>query len=97
MFEEAFSHGVGLGFAYSDRDGQPSQRRVEPHGLLVEPPVWYVLARDVDKRKPRTFRMDRISRPRVLPDIVFRPDVSVIRAQLPDQNRWHPLIGRWTD
>ena len=26
-----------------------SQRRVAPHGLLVEPPVWYVLAHDVDK------------------------------------------------
>jgi predicted DNA-binding transcriptional regulator YafY len=97
MFEKAFTNGLGLGFVYGDREGRQSQRRVEPHGLLVEPPVWYVLARDLDKREPRTFRMDRISRPRILSDIVFRPDVSVIRAQLPDQNRWHPLIGRWAD
>ena len=87
----------GLGFSYSDREGPPSQRRVEPHGLLVEPPVWYVLARDVDKREPRTFRMDRISRPRILTDIVFRPDLIVIEAQLPDRERWRPLIGRWND
>jgi predicted DNA-binding transcriptional regulator YafY len=97
LFEEAFSNGVGLGFVYRDRRGQQSHRRVEPHGLLVEPPVWYVLARDVDKREPRTFRMDRISRPRLLSDIVFTSDVSVIRAQLPDQDRWRPLTGRSTD
>ena len=97
LFEEAFSNGVGLGFVYSDRQGQQSHRRVEPHGLLVEPPVWYVLARDLDKQEPRTFRMDRISRPRILSGIVFRPDVSVIRAQLPDHDRWRPLTGRWTD
>jgi predicted DNA-binding transcriptional regulator YafY len=97
LFEAAFSNGVGLGFVYSDREGRQSQRRVEPHGLLAEPPVWYVLGRDVDKEEPRTFRMDRISRPRILTDIVFRPDITVIQAQLPDQDRWRPLIGRWAD
>lgn len=97
LFEAAFSNGVGLGFVYSDREGRQSQRRVEPHGLLVEPPVWYVLSRDVDKGEPRTFRMDRISRPRILANILFRPDITVIQAQLPDQDRWRPLIGRWAD
>ena len=97
LFEAAFSTGLGLGFTYRDREGRQSQRRVEPHGLLVEPPVWYVLARDVDKREPRTFRMDRISRPRILADIVFRPDLTVIQVQLPDRDRWRPLLGRWTD
>lgn len=97
LFEEAFSNGIGLGFVYSDREGRQSDRRVEPHGLLVETPVWYVLGRDVDQGQPRTFRMDRISRPRIVADIVFRPDISVMRAQLPDQERWQPLIGRWAD
>jgi predicted DNA-binding transcriptional regulator YafY len=97
LFEEAFSNGVGLGFLYSDREGRQSQRRVEPHGLLVESPVWYVLARDVDKGEPRTFRMDRIARPRILADVLFRPDITVIQAQLPDRDRWRPLIGRWAD
>jgi predicted DNA-binding transcriptional regulator YafY len=97
LFEQAFSDGVGLGFVYIDREGRQSQRRVEPHGLLVEPPVWYVLARDVDKGEPRTFRMDRISRPRILGDIRFRPDPTVIQIQLPDRERWRPLSGRWTD
>lgn len=96
LFEKAFSSGIGLGFHYTDRAGQPSSRRVEPHGLLVEPPVWYVVSRDVDKGEPRTFRMDRISRPRLLPEIAFRPDLLLIQAQLPDAERWRPLTGRWS-
>lgn len=96
LFEDAFSAGLGLGFQYTDRLGRPSSRRVEPHGLLVETPVWYVLARDVDKAEPRMFRMDRISRPRILDEVVFRPDPDVIRAQLPDLDRWRPLTGRWS-
>jgi predicted DNA-binding transcriptional regulator YafY len=47
LFEQAFSAGLGLGFGYCDRDGRHSQRRIEAHGLLVEPPVWYLLARDI--------------------------------------------------
>jgi predicted DNA-binding transcriptional regulator YafY len=96
LFEEAFSDGIGLGFQYTDSSGRTSARRAEPHGLLVEPPVWYVLARDVDKNVPRTFRMDRIARPRLLREITFRPDVLVIRAQLPESDRWRPLSGSWT-
>ncbi len=96
LFEQAFSSGIGLGFHYTDREGKRTVRRVEPHGLLAEPPVWYVLGRDVDKAEPRTFRMDRIARPRLLEDVVFRPDLRVIQSQLPDLDRWRPLTGKWT-
>ncbi len=93
FFEEAFSVGCGLGFHYTDRDGKRSVRCIEPHGLLATPPVWYLLARDVEKGTPRTFRMDRIARPKLLRDIVFRPDSAVIQAQLPHGERWEPLTS----
>lgn len=93
LFEEAFSKGVGLGFQYTDRLGACSSRRVEPHGLLVQTPVWYVLGRDLDKDEPRTFRMDRILRPRLLPEVRFRPDLGIIEAQLPDRDCWRPLTA----
>ncbi len=96
LFEEAFTSGIGLGFHYRDRSGKATVRRVEPHGLLVETPVWYILGRDVDKGQPRMFRMDRIAQPRLLPDVCFKPDVRVIQEQLPDLEHWHPLSGRWT-
>jgi predicted DNA-binding transcriptional regulator YafY len=96
LFEQAFSGGLGLAFSYTDREGRASSRRIEPHGLLVEPPVWYVLARDVAKGEPRMFRMDRIARPKLLPEIVFRPDVRILEAQLSDHACWRPLTGSWT-
>jgi len=94
LFEEAFSRGLGLGFHYVDRDGGRSTRRIEPHGLLVQTPVWYVLARDVDKGEARMFRMDRIARPWLVRDIGFRPDIGVFLVQFPDRGRWRPLLGR---
>lgn len=91
LFEEAFGRGAGLGFHYADRVGQRTLRRVEPHGLLVQTPVWYLLARDADKGEPRMFRMDRISSPRLLGEIRFTPDARVIQAQLPAGPDWQPL------
>jgi predicted DNA-binding transcriptional regulator YafY len=92
-FEQAFSRGHGLGFDYRDRNGQRSTRRTEPHGLLVQSPVWYLLTRDIDKDGPRMFRMDRISRPHVLPELHFRPDAAVIWSQLPEDCEFWPLLG----
>lgn len=93
LFDEAFSKGLGLGFHYTDREGKRSERRIEPHGLLVETPVWYLLAKDLDKLAPRTFRMDRILRPQLLPDVRFRPDMRVVEVQLPDTECWRPLAA----
>lgn len=86
-FEAAFD-GVGLGFDYRDAHGRISHRRVEPHGLLVQPPVWYVLARDLDRGVPRMFRMDRMTRPRLLTSVRFSPDMdAVLDPTLPDDFR----------
>ena len=45
---------------YVDRDGEASERRVEPHRLVSTGRRWYLLADDVDRRDWRTFRVDRI-------------------------------------
>lgn len=52
-----------LRFAYRDRDGQPSRRRVEPHRLVHTGRRWYLLAWDDDREDWRTFRVDRIVPP----------------------------------
>jgi predicted DNA-binding transcriptional regulator YafY len=59
-FEEAFTAGRALAFGYVDRRGVATERRAEPHGLLLQVPVWYLLAWDLDRRAPRMFRLDRI-------------------------------------
>lgn len=91
VFDEAFTEHRGLAFAYTDRDGRRSKRSIEPHGLLLEPPVWYILALDLAIHKPRMFRMDRISRPRLLHDHLFREDLAMIRTQVPNHARWRAL------
>ena len=82
-FERAFSDGLGLGFTYTDAKGRTDCRRIEPHGLLVRAPLWYILAWDVHRDAARTFRMDRIQRPAVQTRMRFAPrPVSLIRDAL---------------
>jgi predicted DNA-binding transcriptional regulator YafY len=58
--ERAFIAGRTLALDYVDRNGAPTTRVVEPHGLLVAPPLWYLLAHDRLRGEPRMFRVDRI-------------------------------------
>ncbi len=85
-FEKAFHLGRTLAFTYVDRNGATSRREVEPHGLLVQVPAWYVLGLDVARDLPRMFRLDRMSRPAVLeqaftprPFTVFEPLLTDVR------------------
>lgn len=93
LFELSFSTRRALGFHYVDAKGAKSKRRVEPHGLLVQAPIWYLLSRDLDKAEPRMFRMDRISRPRVLEGPTFEPDFDVIWSQLAPESEWEAMMG----
>ncbi len=80
-FERAFTQQVCLAFHYIDRKNNATYRTVEPHGLLVEPPAWYVLARDTATGAARMFRMDRIRSARVLPQRGFVPDFDGLWRQ----------------
>lgn len=85
-FERCFREGVCLGFRYTDREGARTQRRVEPHGIFVRPPFWYVLAVDLDKPlddAQRMFRMDRIANPRPCGQH-FVPSMEIVEEMLGD-------------
>lgn len=77
--EQALRAGYVLRFEYRDREGRCSQRAVEPHGLLVQPPVWYILGVDVHKAAPRMFRMDRMSAVQLDRNGAFTPSAAVVR------------------
>ena len=84
LFELAFSEERLLAFSYRDRDGRESRRVVEPHGLLVRAPIWYVVAWDTTIDEPRLFRADRIRSPHVLAqEFVPRPH-ELVRGLCPD-------------
>jgi predicted DNA-binding transcriptional regulator YafY len=53
-----------LRFAYRSRDGSESRRHVEPLSLVNLGRRWYLVAWDCDREGWRTFRVDRLSRPR---------------------------------
>ena len=92
LFEEAVGAGVALGFRYRDRQGRETKREVEPHGLAITPPVWYLLGRDIAKGLPRMFRMDRIAEPALRSARRFHPDRRMVHALLPPEVLWEPLL-----
>lgn len=63
VFEEAFTTRSCFRFGYIDRHGESTTRKVEPQGLLVRPPVWYVIGWDPKREGFRHFRADRITNP----------------------------------
>lgn len=71
-FETAFSATRLLAFGYRDQRNRSTNRLVEPHGLLVRQPIWYVIAWDTERNAPRLFRADRVSSP-VVSDRAFVP------------------------
>ena len=45
---------------YTDRDGNPSRRRLEPYQLVTTGRRWYLLAHDRDRDDWRSLRLDRM-------------------------------------
>ncbi|MCP4960471.1 MAG: WYL domain-containing protein [Actinomycetia bacterium] len=84
LFELAFSEERLLAFEYHDRTGTASRRIVEPHGLLVRAPLWYVIAWDTAIDKPRLFRSDRIRSPHVLANTFIPRPHELVRGVCPD-------------
>lgn len=84
LFEMAFSEERLLAFDYHDRDGAGSRRIVEPHGLLVRAPLWYVIAWDPTIDEPRLFRADRIRSPHVLAQTFVPRPHDLVRGVCPD-------------
>jgi predicted DNA-binding transcriptional regulator YafY len=44
---------------YVKETGERTNRRLEPHAMLITWPAWYLLAYDHMRGEPRTFRFDR--------------------------------------
>lgn len=57
---QAFLEMRNVNITYTDADEHCSARSIEPHHLLLCPPVWYLYAWDDNKVAVRCFRCDRI-------------------------------------
>jgi predicted DNA-binding transcriptional regulator YafY len=61
-----FARQTQMWIEYQDAEGRITRRAVEPHALLVQAPLLYVLGFDRLRQAPRMFRIDRIRRVRTL-------------------------------
>jgi predicted DNA-binding transcriptional regulator YafY len=52
-----------LTFAYQSHAGAPSQRSIEPYGVIHMDGRWYMVGRCLLRQGLRTFRLDRVSQP----------------------------------
>jgi len=59
-------------FGYQRRDGDETQRLVEPHNLVSAGRRWYLVGWDLRRADWRTFRLDRLDSPR-LGGVRFQP------------------------
>jgi len=75
-----------LTISYAKDDGEGAQRRIEPHALVINWPAWYLLALDLDRGAPRTFRFDRVRRVDVH-DEKFQPRPRYVARELLDDPR----------
>lgn len=80
---QAFIDQRTLAIEYQVEGGVSSERLIDPHYLLLNYPVWYVIAFDHLRDSPRTFRCDRIltaeqteTRFRLLPKEEFRQSLD---------------------
>jgi predicted DNA-binding transcriptional regulator YafY len=53
-----------LQFIYTARDGECTDRHVEPHRLVLLGRRWYLVAWDLARHDWRSFRLDRVGKPR---------------------------------
>lgn len=83
IFEAAFTNQQSMGFSYLDRMGKASQRVVQPHGLLVRAPLWYVIAWDTGVDELRLFRADRIRSAHLLADRFIPRPYELVRQICP--------------
>ena len=76
---------LAVRLTYTARDGERTQRLVEPWGVVAKDEVWYLLAGT--ERGRRTFRVDRIAAAETTDVVAGRPDdVSLAET-------WREVVG----
>ncbi len=88
--KEAFVFNRQLHMRYRDGAGVQTERLVDLHFLLLNPPVWYALCWDHSRGAMRTFRCDRISGAQV-ETTGFKPRPWSDFADTMARNPTHPV------
>jgi predicted DNA-binding transcriptional regulator YafY len=73
----AFFESKKIQIQYQDENLNQSLREIDPHFLLVNWPVWYVLGWDYLRSDVRVFRIDRIASITVTDTLITRRPRSI--------------------
>lgn len=84
ILHQAFVMQQNLKISYEAENGQKTSREIEPHYLLLNYPVWYVLSWDHLRNAPRTFRCDRIAKSESLQDKFKLQPIDIFKDSLAD-------------
>jgi predicted DNA-binding transcriptional regulator YafY len=76
--------------SYRDVEGRLSNRRIEPQLLLLNAPVWYVIAWDHGREAVRSFRCDRIQEASVAGESFFLRPASAFADAIVDIDAIRP-------
>lgn len=60
VIECSFLNVRSIDIEYLDEKNCKTNRTIEPHGIFINFPAWYLIAFDKLRNAPRTFRLDRI-------------------------------------
>ena len=90
VLEECVENNLEIEIVYSDLDGKLTQRRVEPHTLVLKQGMWYIYAFCLLRGEFRLFKVGRIRSIKVLEKNFTRRNVEglkkvfLYRASAPD-------------
>jgi predicted DNA-binding transcriptional regulator YafY len=76
---------------YVKETGERSERRLEPHAMLINWPAWYLLGFDHLRGEPRTFRFDRFQMVDIEEHSTFKPRPREIAAAMLGENCTVPM------
>jgi len=79
-----------LRIQYRKQGGEVSERVIEPHYLLLNYPIWYVLAWDHLRSEIRTFRCDRFEQTSLLEDPFTLKPLSLFERSIDGDNTIRP-------
>lgn len=82
-----------IDICYRSEAGTLTDRRIEPHYLLLKYPIWYVIAFDHLRESQRSFRCDRIqSAQRTSTSFHLLPKTA-FQSCLIEDDLWHPAMA----
>ena len=73
LISKAINETLTLSISYHDRDGQTSEREIEPHAIVLKHGVWYAYAFCLKRKDFRLFRIGRIERAELGSEFQRRP------------------------